>query len=274
MTPNRLNELKIAAKETRLDVVKMCYACGEEKAHLGGMLSCVEIVDSLYLEIMNLSPNMSNYDERDRFILSKGHAAFTLYSALYKKGFLSARDLSCDVRGDNTVIYRHCRMNVPKGIEFSAGSLGLGMSFAVGTAYALKKAKNPAKVFVLLGDGECNEGIVWESAAFAAQHNLDNLTVIVDKNNLQLDGRTCDVLDMSNMSERFSAFGFDSLKIDGHDFIQLEKAYKFKSRKPKAIIANTVKGKGISFAENSLLWHSNIITDELYATALKELGCL
>lgn len=274
MTQERLNELKQIARKSRLDIVKMGYCCKEEKAHLGGMLSCVEIINTLYLEIMNISPTMPSFEERDRFILSKGHASFTLYSALNNVGFLSSFDLACDVRGENTVIHRHPRMNISKGIEFSSGSLGLGVSFAVGTALALKKANNPARVYVLVGDGECNEGIVWESVAFASHQKLDNFTIIIDKNNLQLDGKTCDIMDMSNMEERFASFGFETSHVDGHNFETLERAFKIESAKPKAIIAETVKGKGISFCENSPSWHSNIITDELYEKALKELGCL
>jgi transketolase len=258
-------------KEMRKDILDMCYRCGVEKAHLGGCMSMVEILAVLYTEIMNISPKMEKWDERDRFILSKGHGGIALYAALKQAGILTKEEISRDMRGANTITYRHPKINRIKGIELSSGSLGMGLSFGAGLACAFLRKNYTSKVYVMLGDGECNEGSVWESAAMVSHFHLKNLTVIVDVNKLQLDGTTTEILNMESMPEKWKAFGFDVIDIDGHNISAIYEAFIKDTEKPKAIIANTIKGKGCSFAENNVAWHDNFLSDELYQLALSEL---
>lgn len=260
-----------AALQMRKDSLRMSLAAGASGAHYGGGLSMIEIMDVLYLAIMKVNVNNPFDDTRDRFILSKGHGVLALYAALKQVGLVTDADLDT-FKTHNTFLYGHPSMNIPKGIEFSSGSLGQGLSLGVGSCLALqRKGNTTSRVYVLLGDGECNEGSVWEAAASAAHYHLGQLIGIVDKNGLQYDGETKNVLSMDNLEEKWRSFGWDTLVIDGHSIEQLYDAFTTEHDKPLVIIANTVKGKGISFMENNPLWHHSKLTSKQHQDAMQEL---
>lgn len=260
------------ARGMRRDIVELVHRAGSEGAHLGGCLSLVDILTVLYNGVLRYDRDLPGWEERDRVVLSKAHASIALYAAMHRAGQLSDAEFALPLYGQNTFLYKHAKRNVAHGLEMSGGSLGQGLPFAVGIAVALKRKKTDSRVYAILGDGECNEGSVWEAAALAGHLQLDNLTVIIDKNGLQLDGFTRDVLNMDNLSERWRAFGFHTVDADGHDHAQLYRALSEKSDGPTAIVAHTVKGKGVSFAENNVDWHDNVLTDALYRQALQEVG--
>lgn len=269
MIEKKLNEI---SKKMRKDILGMCYRCGENKAHLGGCLSMVEILTVLYTEVINLK-RVVRWEERDRFIVSKGHGGIALYAALHQIGILTDYEVQAEMRGDKTITYRHPKRNTDKGIECSSGSLGMGLSYGIGLLCAFERKDNfYSKVYVMLGDGECNEGAIWEGAMYAAHKKMKNLVVIIDKNGLQLDGKTSDIMNMDNMGEKWEAFGFDVRVIDGHNYTDIYEALVKPSHLPIAIIAQTVKGKGISFAENKVEWHDNFLSKELYELGLLEIG--
>lgn len=257
------------AKKIRKDVLKLALDAGKQGAHIGGGLSLPEILTALYFEILNIDPRYPFDENRDRFILSKGHGAIALYAILRQKGFLTDAEL-LTFKTAGSQFCTHPAKHVESGIEFSSGSLGQGLSLGAGTALALKKKKNFARVVVLLGDGECNEGSVWEAAAFTSHHMLNNLTVIIDSNRLQVDGRTSEILSMDNMSERWRSFGFDAFDVDGHCIPDLLDVLSRRTEKPIAIIANTVKGKGVSFIENNPAWHACVLNEDQYHQAMFE----
>lgn len=270
-------ELTAIAQDMRRDILKMCHKCGTSNSHLGGGMSCVELLAYLYryeMNLINADKGVIEWNHRDRFILSKGHAGIAMYAGMKHAGLLSQQDIDTSLmRGDTEILFRHPKINIPIGIECSSGSLGMGVGYGNGLAEILRLDGNPARVYVMLGDGECNEGSVWESAAYAGHAHLDKLIVIIDKNNFQLDGRTQDVLCMDNLAERWQAFGFAAVEIDGHDFSSIHRAFQTEHvGKPLAIIAHTIKGKGISFAENKVEWHDNYLSDKLYKKALQEVG--
>lgn len=261
------------ARGVRRDIVELAHRAGKEGAHLGGCLSLADILTALYNGSLRYDPSRPGWEERDRVVLSKAHASIALYAAMHRAGLISEEEFALPLYGDQTFLYKHAKRNVPHGIEMSGGSLGQGLPFAVGIAIALKRKGNRvSRVYAILGDGECNEGSVWEAAALAGHLKLDNLTVIVDRNRLQLDGWTSEIVNMDNMAERWRAFGFIACETDGHDRARLQQALAPMDGGPVAIIANTVKGKGVSFAENNVDWHDNVLTDELYARALREVG--
>ena len=264
-----------ASFEMRNDILDLCFLCGTQNGHLGGCMSAVEILAILYLEIMNISNTeiqQKYWDKRDRFVLSKGHAGMALYAALKQANILSEYQLKQGIRGENTILYRHPKYNPEFGIECSVGSLGMGIGFAVGLAETAKREKNDCKIYTMVGDGECDEGAVWESIAYASHRQLDNFVLIVDENGLQLDGKTKDVLNLHDLCERIKSFGFVAVMADGHDFQSLYDAFQAEHKnKPLAIIAKTVKGKGVSFAENKVEWHDNFLSAELYQRAKIEL---
>ena len=262
------------AEQMRFDVVKMTHIAGMQGAHIGGGLSMVEIMAVLYCGVMKSKPQHPQWDERDRFILSKGHCALTQYAALRQIGIINEEDLNT-FKQNNSKLSAHLSMNPSIGIEFSSGSLGQGLSLGVGTCLALRrKNNNSSRVFVLLGDGECNEGQVWEAAISAAHYKLDNLVIIIDKNGMQYDGATNDVLSMEPMSDKWTAFGFDVIEVDGHDVGALYDTLMSlpKNGKPVAIVANTIKGKGISYMENNPKYHSARLSQDDYDKVLSELG--
>ena len=257
------------AQEMRQDILRMGLQTGLNGAHFGGGLSLVEIMAVLYKSVMRVNPAAPRWPERDRFILSKGHGAMAYYAALKQAGFVTDEELMT-FKSNQTFLYGHPSMNPDKGIEFSSGSLGLGLALGVGTAMGLRKrGNNQSRVFVLMGDGECGEGSVWESAASAAHFGLTNLVAIIDKNGLQYDGPTREVLNMDGMAEKWESFGWQARTVDGHDLAELLSAFEDLGNQPTVIVANTVKGKGVSFMENNPAWHHNRLTqaqfDELTA---------
>ncbi len=243
--------------------------------HPGGSLSSVELLTALYFSELRINPKKPNWPERDRFVLSKGHAAPALYAALAMRGFFPVQEL-LTLRQLGSRLQGHPERDVKIGIEVSTGSLGHGFSQAVGIALAGKIDKKKYKVYVLLGDGECDEGIVWEAAMFASKYKLDNLIAIVDRNHFQLSGSTKSVMPLSPLAKKWGSFDWKVFEINGHNLNQilstLEKAKKVKG-KPVVIIANTVKGKGVSFMENTYEWHGKAPKGELLEKALEELGC-
>lgn len=267
-----INTLLNATKNIRKNILTMALHAGAKGAHIGGGLSLPEILATLYLGVMNISPESCKNVARDRLILSKGHGAIALYATLKEAGFITEEELS-SFKHNGSSFWTHPRKNPDIGIEFSSGSLGQGLSLAAGTALALKKKNNSAHVYVIIGDGECDEGAVWEAASFIAHHKLDNITVIIDENQLQLDGPTHEIVNKDNLANRWASFGFETIIADGHDVADLLKAFSYSIKeKPVAIIARTVKGKGVSFIENNPEWHVHPITLQQYDQALKELG--
>ena len=254
----------------RLRMMDLTYKAGKNGSHIGGSLSSVEILATLYKTILHI--DFSDFEKRDRLILSKGHAALAQYCALENIGILSKEET--DTFEDNGSYYiSHSKRDIRKGLEFSGGSLGLGMSFAVGVALScrLKGFKN--HIYVILGDGECNEGIIWEALMSVANYNLVNLTVIVDQNNLQVDGSTETVMNMGSLKDKFNSFGFNTIETDGHSVTDLLQAFGNRDKnRSNAIIAKTIKGKGISFMENKYNWHHNVLNETRYNKALSELN--
>lgn len=257
------------AKQMRLRALEMAYASGKNGAHLGGGLSAIEIFASLYGSVLNCDANDPLNENRDRLVVSKGHCVLAYYTALNAKGFMSDEDLlKFEVNGEH--LHGHATRELERGIEFSGGSLSMGMSFAVGEALACKMKNLSSRVFVIVGDGECDEGLIWEAAMAASNYNLSNFTVIVDQNKLQYDGPTTDVMNQLSLADKFTSFGFDVEEIDGHDCTQLVESLNKKSDKPRCVIAQTIKGKGVSFMENAREWHHGSINKEQYELAIKE----
>jgi transketolase len=258
-------------KEMRHDIFRMGLQTGLNGAHFGGGLSLVEIMAVLYRSVLRVNPEKPRWPERDRFILSKGHGAMAYYAALKQVGFVTDEELMT-FKSNHTFLYGHPSMNPDKGIEFSSGSLGLGLALGVGTAMGLRKRDNHApRVFVLMGDGECGEGSVWESAASASHFGLSNLVAIIDKNGMQYDGPTKDVLNMDGMAEKWESFGWQAQTVDGHNLTDLLDAFDNLGDKPSVIVANTIKGKGVSYMENNPAWHHNRLTQAQFEelTAVK-----
>ena len=265
------DKIKKFSKNVRRKIVETAYEAGSSSAHIGGALSSVEIVSTLFGELMNY--NQINYQDqnRDRFILSKGHACLVYYCALSELGIISKEKLKTFEKSESDLL-GHPVKNKKLGIDFSTGSLGMGLSLGVGVALACRKKKISNKVYVLLGDGECNEGSVWEAAMSAAHYNLNQLTVIIDRNNLQQTGKSDEIMSYKNLKNIWASFGFLALEVDGHNINELIDAFNTSdSKKPKVIIANTVKGKGLSFAENDNNWHHSILTSKFYEKAIEEL---
>ena len=266
-------ELKKTANEVRKGIIEGVHAA--KAGHPGGSLSATEVFTYLYFEEMNIDPKNPKKADRDRFVLSKGHTAPGLYSALAQRGFFPVEDLK-SLRSIGSHLQGHpCVQHTP-GIDASSGSLGQGISVAVGMALSAKLSNESYRVYTLLGDGEIQEGQVWEASMFAAAKNLDNLCVIVDNNGLQIDGKIEDVNSPYPIPDKFRAFNFHVVEVaDGNDFDQLRAAFKEAREtkgQPTAIIMKTVKGKGISFMENQVGWHGKAPNDEEYAIAMEELG--
>jgi transketolase len=258
--------------ELRIDLIKMGYAAGASGAHMGGSLSLVEVMAALYFEVMQFSAQAPMDPLRDRLIFSKGHGVMAQYAALKQVGLIS-EEMLLSFKSPSSVLYAHPSMHPELGIEFSSGSLGQGLSLGVGVGLALRLQKNStSRIFVILGDGECNEGSIWEAAASAAHFKLNNMIAIIDKNDLQYDGKTMDILSMEQMSQKWQSFGWETLEVDGHDVQQLIQALRHPSDKPLAIIAQTIKGRGVSFMENNPQWHNGILTQRLYTQAMAEQG--
>jgi len=267
-----LNQTKIISKKIRKNIIYAAFKAGSKSAHIGGALSIADIISVLYFDIMNIKKKKNLDENRDRFILSKGHACLALYSALVEKKFIKKSELE-KFETDGTFLLGHPIKNKIFGIEFSTGSLGMGLSLGVGVALAAKKKKQNYKTYVIVGDGECNEGSIWESILSANQFELDNLTIIIDKNNYQQTGKNAEIIDLKNLKSKFKSFGCNTLEIDGHNFGEIYKALKSKNvkKKPKVIVANTIKGKGFKLFENNNNWHHSVITKTIYKEILKEL---
>ena len=271
MDTAKRTELENKANEIRKGIVTAVHSA--KSGHPGGSLSAADILTYLYYIEMNISPENPKDPDRDRFVLSKGHIAPALYSTLSHRGYFDVDDLKT-LRHTGSYLQGHPDMKHIPGIDMSSGSLGQGLSAAVGMALAAKLDGKSYRVFAMCGDGEIEEGQIWEASMFAAFRKLDNLTVIVDNNNLQIDGAIDEVCSPYPIADKFEAFGFNVICIDGHDFDQIEKAFqnaKNVKDKPTAIIAKTVKGKGVSFMENQCGWHGKAPNDDEFETALKDL---
>jgi transketolase len=268
-----MKDCKQLAKDMRLRALQMAYESGKNGSHLGGGLSVIEILATLYGRVLH-ADCQSPYDEnRDRLVISKGHCVLAYYTALFEAGFFSENDLK-EFEANGSFLHGHATRNIQRGIEFSGGSLSMGMSFAVGLALACKKKGLNNRVFVLVGDGECDEGLIWEAAMAAANFQLNNLVVIVDKNQLQYDGPTQVVMNQISLLDKFTAFGFDAIEVDGHNCEALERAFNRTSTKPQCVIADTIKGKGVSFMEGVKEWHHSTLSQEQYEKAREEvLSC-
>lgn len=264
-------ELEKMANEIRKDIVTAVHS--DKSGHPGGSLSSADIFTYLYFEEMNVDPANPKWEDRDRFVLSKGHVAPGLYSTLAEKGYFPKEDLKT-LRHTGSYLQGHPDMKHIPGIDMSSGSLGQGVSVAVGMAAAGKYDKKDYRVYTLTGDGEIQEGQIWEAAMWAGHRKLDNLVVIVDNNNLQIDGSVEDVCSPYPIDKKFEAFNFHVINIDGNDFDQIRAAFK-EAREtkgmPTAIIAKTVKGKGVSFMENAAGWHGKAPNDEEYEIAMADL---
>ena len=264
-------ELQKTANEVRKGIVTAVH--GAKAGHPGGSLSAADIFTYLYFEEMNIDPTDPKKADRDRFVLSKGHTAPGLYSVLANRGYFPVEDLPT-LRHLGSYLQGHPCMQETPGVDMSSGSLGQGISAAVGMALAAKMDNKSYRTYTLLGDGEIQEGQVWEAAMFAGHRKLDNLVVIVDNNGLQIDGKIDDVCSPYPIDKKFEAFNFHVINIDGNDFDQIDAAFKeAKATKgmPTAIICKTVKGKGVSFMENNAGWHGKAPNDEEYATAMADL---
>lgn len=260
------------AQKVRIDTIRAIWNAGS--GHPGGSLSAADLVTALYFGEMNVDPADPKKPDRDRFVLSKGHAAPVQYAALAERGFFPLEDIMT-LRKLGSPFQGHANMHYVPGIEMSTGSLGQGFSVSVGMALADQLDKLPRRVYVLLGDGELQEGIVWESAMSAAHYGLDNLTAIVDWNGLQIDGRNDDVMRVTPIDEKFRSFGWHAIMIDGHDFDQIFAALdeaKATKGKPTVIIAKTVKGKGVDFMEDQAGWHGQAPSEEQAKSAVEQLG--
>ena len=272
MNTNNYAELAEKARRIRINALKAIHAA--KSGHPGGSLSSADILATLYFGELNIDPKNPKMADRDKFVLSKGHAVPALYAALGERGFYEVSEMMT-LRQVGSKFQGHPNMNKVPGIEMSTGSLGQGFSAAVGMAIAGKIDKNPGRVYALTGDGELQEGIVWEAAMQAAHRKLDNLVAIVDLNGLQIDGKVSDVKCVCPVDEKFRSFGWNVINVDGHNFEELTTAFdeaKQCGGVPTAIIAHTHKGKGVSFMEDNAGWHGKAPSDEELAAAIKELG--
>ena len=263
-------QLQDLNREIRLDLMNMF--CHSKSGHPGGSLSSIEIISTLYNKVMRVDPANPQWPERDRFVFSKGHGAPALYAVLAHKGFLPVEELTT-FRKYGSRLQGHPDSKKTPGVDASTGSLGQGVSIAVGFALGARLAGKDYHTYVLLGDGEMQEGQVWEAAMAAAHYQLDNLTFILDNNGLQIDGTNEQVMSLGDIHLKMAAFGFKVIEVDGHNPQQLEKAFQVKvSGQPKFILAHTVKGKGVSFMENQVGWHGKAPNDEEVDKAVCELG--
>lgn len=266
-----IKELKKKAKDLRRNIIEMIYKA--KSGHPGGSLSIADIMSVLYWKEMNVDSQNPKDENRDRFVMSKGHAAPALYATLIEKGYAS-RDLIPTLRRWGSPLQGHPDMKKLSGVEMSTGSLGQGLSVANGMALSSKIYNNDFRVYTILGDGEIQEGQIWEAAMTAAHYKLDNLVAIIDYNNLQIDGKVSDVMDVYPIGDKFKAFNWNVIEIDGHNYEEIIKAFK-EARdvkgKPTAIVAKTVKGKGVSFMENNPNFHGAAPNDDEYKKAMEEL---
>ena len=265
--------MKLTAVDVRKGIMASTHAA--KSGHPGGSLSAADVITYLYFKEMRIDPEQPDWPERDRFVLSKGHAAPALYTALALRGYFPQEDL-LTLRKIDSPLQGHPNMNTVKGVDMSTGSLGQGISAAAGMAKGLQFLKKDARVYVLCGDGEMEEGIVWEAVMFAAQYQLDNLCIIVDVNGLQIDGKTNDVMNTEPLDEKFRAFGCRVISLNGHDFDDLEKGFTFfheniGQKKPSVQLLSTEKGRGVAYMENEAGWHGKAPNDDQFRIAMAEL---
>ena len=271
MTVQEKKQLMATACKVRMNAIRGVHAA--KAGHPGGSLSAADMFTYLYFKEMNIDPANPKWEDRDRFVLSKGHTAPGLYATLALRGFFPVEDMD-SLRQIGSHLQGHPNMNETPGVDMSTGSLGQGISAAAGMALGAKYQKKDCRVYTLLGDGEIQEGQVWEACMFASHYNLDNLCVIVDNNGLQIDGKVADVMSPYPIPEKLAAFGFEVMEIDGHDFDQIDAAFekaKATKGKPFGIIMKTIKGKDVSFMENNAGWHGKAPNDDEYAQAMSEL---
>ena len=266
-----INDLKSKAKEIRKDIITEVF--NAKSGHPGGSLSIADIMTVLYFDELNIDEKNPRWEDRDRLVLSKGHCAPALYAALAERGYFEKEKL-VSLRKLDSNLQGHPNMNDVPGVDMSTGSLGQGLSAANGMAISAKLDNKNYRVYCILGDGEIQEGQVWEAAMSSNKFKLDNLCIIVDNNNLQIDGTTEEVMDLKPIDEKFKSFGFNVIKIDGHDYTQIKDAFKQAKEtkgKPTCIIAKTIKGKGVSFMENQAGWHGKAPNEEQYNQAMSDL---
>lgn len=270
--PELIQNLEEKARLIRQDIIVMTGAA--KSGHPGGSLSAADIIAALYFHVMRYDPNNPKWPDRDRFVLSKGHACPVLYAALAKAGFYPKEEI-ITFRHIDSRLQGHPDMKKLPGVEFSTGSLGQGLSGAAGMALAGKLDKKDYRVFALIGDGESEEGQIWEAAMSSVHYGLDNLTAITDFNGLQIDGPNCEVMNITPLPDKWRAFGWHVIEIDGHNFVEILDALAPEAKvpgKPTMIIAHTIKGKGVSFMENQCDWHGKAPNEEQVKQALAELG--
>lgn len=272
MDKSKEKELALIATKVRKHIVEQVYRA--KSGHPGGSLSIADVLTVLYFNNINIDVNNSKWEDRDRFVLSKGHCSPALYAVLAERGFFPVEDLK-GFRSIDSVLQGHPDMKYIKGVDMSSGSLGQGLSAANGMALSAKIHNKNYRVYAALGDGEIAEGQIWEAAMFAAHYKLDNLTAFVDVNGLQIDGPTCEVMNSEPIDKKFEAFGWNVIKIDGHNYNEIESTIikaKETKEKPTAVICKTIKGKGVSFMENQAKWHGSAPNEEQYNQAIKELN--
>lgn len=264
-----IENIKKFSKKLRKNILYMAKVGGSHAAHIGGALSIIDVLSTLFSDFFYLKKDSDN---RDRFILSKGHACLALYAILYEKGLIDKTHIETFEQSGSDLL-GHPVKNRKIGIDFSTGSLGMGLSLATGVAISLKKKNIDRKVYVVIGDGECNEGSIWESAMLIPNLKLQNLITIIDNNNFQQTGSLDEILSNKNLSEKWSSFGWDVFEIDGHNIKEIIGCFNQikKAQKPSLIVAKTIKGRGIKSFENNNTWHHSILTEKLYEEALKEL---
>jgi len=271
LNEGELIEIKNFSKKIRKHILDMALYAGASSSHFGGALSIVEIISTLFSNQMNLNEKNRYSEKRDRFILSKGHACLAYYAALCEIGFIKKDELKTFEKNDSNLL-GHPVANKELGIEFSNGSLGMGLSLGIGLCISSKKKKSNFKVYVILGDGECNEGSVWEAMMAASHFKLDNLYTFIDRNNFQQTGSNNEIMSLDNLKAKLTSFGWNTIEIDGHNINEISNSLNLNiENKPTAIIANTVKGKGFSFSENNNSWHHAVLTKSTYEKALTEL---
>ncbi len=266
----KIDELAKHANNIRREIIEMSYRANG--GHIGCSLDIVDILTVLYFEIMNINPRNPSMKKRDKLILSKGHAASALYAVLAERGYFNGDRLK-EFMADGSLLAAHVTLGSLPGIEATSGSLGHGLSVGIGMAVAARQEKTNANTYVLIGDGEACEGSIWEGILFAGFHKINDLTLIMDKNDLQILGKSADVLDLSPIEKKLTSFNWAVQKVDGHNFKELIRAlHKPHQGKPMAIIAQTVKGKGVSFMENKYEWHGKTLTFDDYQKAITELS--
>jgi transketolase len=272
MEQELLNRITLMTKNMRRRALEMAWKAGNNGAHLGGGLSCMEIFAVLYGSIMNFQVADPDWAERDRFLVSKAHCVLAYYTALYEVGFLSLEELDT-FEQNGSFLAGHPTVDLTHGIEYGGGSLGMAFSVGVGMAWDAKQKKRNNRVFVLLGDGECDEGSNWEAFMAASQFNLGNLVVIIDQNHLQYDGATTEIMNLGNLLQKLNSFDWEVMEVNGHDIQALYETLSIpmQENKPRVIIADTIKGKGVSFMEGVREWHHGILKRDQYELAIKEI---